>query len=164
MGIRSVGEENLSQLMPAIDWVKTASNIASLIDFLGDLTTVLVGLMTLIAFFRYKKKIGSAIKLLRINHINERVAEIRKTLDLILVAEMQKGRAQNVRALFGRLNGQLVPFCEVLPELKELQGRVDSIAHGAGQLNEPIRQQIAHEILAKIEGSKLLALNSVVGE
>ena len=150
--------------MPEIDWIKTANYIASAVDFLGDLTTVLVGLLSAIAFFRYKKKIGAAIKLLRINHINERVSEIRKTLDLILAAEMPKGRAQNVRSLFGRLNGQLLPFCEVVPELKELQGRVDAIAHSAGQLNDPIRQQIAHEIAAKIESSKLLALNSVVGE
>lgn len=150
--------------MPEVDWVKTVSYVVNTVDFLGDLTTVLVGLASVVAFFRYKKKIGSVIKLLRINHVNERVAEIRKTLDLILAAEMPKGRAQNVRSLFGRLNGQLLPFCEIVPELKQLQGRVESIAHGAGQLNDPIRQQIAHEIMANIESSKLLALNSVVGE
>ncbi len=51
--------------MPEIDWLKTASNIADVVDFLGDLTTVLVGAITIFAFFRYKTKIGAAVKLLK---------------------------------------------------------------------------------------------------
>lgn len=146
-----------------IDWHEIFANVASSVDFLGDLTTTLIGLVSLIAFIRYRRKIAAAIRLLRINHVNDRINEIRKTLDLILAEKIPKGRAAELRGLFGRLNGQLVPLCALVPELHKIQEQVESIAHNSGLLNESIKQQISHEIIAQVESSKLLSFNKAVG-
>lgn len=149
--------------IPGPDWSAIGGWIAEAVDFSGDLTTTLLGIATLVAFVKYRGKVAAVVRLLRLNHVNDRVAEIRKTLDLILSADIPKGRAAELRGLFGRLNGQLVPFCALMPELESLQKQINTIAHESGQLNEPIKQQIVHQIVAQIESSRLMSMNEIVG-
>lgn len=149
--------------MPEIDWVKVSEVVIKVVDFMGDLTTVLIGLASLIAYYRFRKRIAAAVLLLRLNHVNDRVNDLRKTLDLILVAETPKGKSVALRGLFGRLNGQILPLCDIIPELSGLQKKVDAIAHASGALNEPIKQQIVHEIIAKIDQARLAGMNQIVG-
>jgi hypothetical protein len=122
--------------MQEIDWQQVGVVIAAIVDFLGDFTTVLLGLASLVAYLRLRKQIVAAILLLRLNHVNDRVNDLGKTLDLILTAEITKGKSSALRALFGRLNGQMLPLCDVVPELSDLQKQVDAIAHASGALNE----------------------------
>lgn len=149
--------------LQAIDWSKTAAAIAGFIDFLGDLLTVVVSSAAIYGLIKYRKKLSATFRLLRLEHMTERRQEIAKTLDLLSGA-IVKGRSMDARALFGRLNGQLIALVEVFPEFSALQLEVASIAHEDAPLTEAIKQRLMHQISAQFDAYKLKSMNDIAGE
>lgn len=134
------------------------------VQVLADLVTVAIGAATIFAFFRYKDRISAAIRLLRLNHLNERREEVKKTLDLLADVPVSKASAKDVRALFGRLNGQITPLCAVVVELTEIQQTIESIALQNGKLTEPIKQTVIHTVHAQFESARYNSLGQAAGE
>ncbi|UHQ20214.1 hypothetical protein LVB87_03360 [Lysobacter sp. KIS68-7] len=151
------------QSWPAIDWDKVIAIVAGVTDFLGDLATVVLGVITIYGLIKYRKKLSATFRLLRIEHLTERRKEIAKTLEL-LDQSIVKGKSPDARALFGRLDGQLSALCDVFPEFSELQKQVSSIAHNNAPLTEATKQKLIYQVSAKFETFKLTNMNDIAGE
>jgi len=134
------------------------------IEFIANAATAAIGVATIYAFFRYRRRVSAALRLAKLHHLNDRRNEIRETLSLISLTAIEKGRSLQLRALFGRLNGQLLPLCAVLPELGELQLQAHAIAHENGKLNEAIKQQFVHQVEAQFESCRLQSLGEATGD
>jgi len=147
----------------SIDWDKVVRTIGGLTDFLGDLATVVLGVITIYGLIKYRKKLSATFRLLRIEHLTERRKEIAKTLEL-LESTIVKGKSLDARALFGRLDGQLCALCDVFPEFNDLQKQVSDIAHNNAPLTEAIKQKLIHQLSAKFETFKLANMNEIAGE
>lgn len=140
------------------------TGIAVAVGFLADLVTALIGGATIYAFLRYRGRISAGLRLLRLNHLNERRDEVRKTLDLIAETRFERTTAKDVRALFGRLNGQVTPLCGVIPELELIQGVIEEIALRNGKLTEPIKQHVVHTVHAQFESARFRSLGQAAGD
>lgn len=138
--------------------------LSGTVSFFSDFLTCILGVATIYAFFRYKGRIAAAIRLLRLSHLNDRSSEVKETLDLILACGIAKGRATELRGLFARLNGQLLPLCDVFQELRDLQVQVEDVAHKNGRLNDAVRQQVVHQIRSQLESIKYTSLSDAAGQ
>lgn len=148
---------------PNIDWGKVLRIVVGVTDFLGDFATVMLGAITVYGLIRYRKKLSATFRILRLEHMTERRKEIAKTLELLDVA-IVKGKSPDTRALFGRLDGQLLALCDVFPEFSDLQKQVSAIAHDGAVLTEAIKQRLIHQISAKFETFKFANMNEIAGE
>lgn len=156
MVIRSAGDGALI--------AQLAAGFIVVVGAIADVVTAVIGVATIYAFFRYKNRISAALRLLRLNHMNDRKEEIKKTLDLISDMPFEKKTAKDVRSLFGRLNGQLAPLCEVVPELRAVQVTIEEIALSNGKLTEPIKQHLVHTVHARFESARFKTLGQAAGE
>lgn len=141
-------------------WTILSGSIA----FLSDLLATVIGVASIYAFFRYRGRVVGLIRFLRLSHLNDRAVELRETMDLILSCGIAKGRSAELRALFARLNGQLLPLCTIYEELRVLQEQIEDVALRNGRLNESVRQQVVHQLRSQIETMKYVSLTEAVGQ
>lgn len=147
-----------------VDWSGLRHSAAATVAFFSDLITCVVGGASIYAFFRYRHRVSALLRLLRVHYLNDRISEIKKTLERLESTTITKGGSPESRALFGRLSGQLGPLCSLIPALKPIHDQVDDIALNKGPLTEPIRNKVTYRIEAEIANARLTDITEAVEE